>query len=217
MSSIFKYKIISSSSKANSYAVELPGYGLTAIECGVIPSTFVSRAGIPACYWFSHWHEDHSKYERLYKKMCYNVKFANEFSLEHGTSKKPCDNKGFYIDFAGERFLFATDFYGFDPIENKRAMFGVAMVECSHDFPLYKKFSESDDKLQNMKALMWENHACEHQTVALLQHFLEPNYQGEIILLHRSVQAYDTMGYSELYVRNKFPLAQVKWAENLTK
>ena len=213
--SAFKITCLSSSSTANSYAVELAEGQKIAIECGIHPEKFLKEVGIPDSYWVSHKHMDHARYEGLYSRICGVVKFKNEFSLEHGTIKSPCDNRGFYIDEGTERLLFATDFYDFEKVNGSKAAHGIAMVECSHDFPLYDKLKKSEDSLDRMKALQWENHACEIQTVKLLQHFFTPNFDGEIILLHRSANAYKTMGYSEIYVRNKFPLASVKWAQNL--
>lgn len=209
---MYKAKVISSSSTANSYVVELPDGQFVAVECGVHPSKVIEKIGkIPRNYWISHAHSDHNRYEREFKKISSRFNGFNEFSLEHGTMKSPIECRGFFHDTGSERLLFATDFYDFEKVDTHKAMSGIAMVECSHDFPTYKKLTSGSD-MDRLKARQWDNHACEVQTVGLLQHFFDKNFNGEIILLHRSTNAYSSIGYSELYVRHYFPMASVKWA-----
>lgn len=204
---------LASGSIANSYAVELPAGELVAVECGISPIDFYKKIGKnPDFYWLSHGHSDHSRFEKLYKRGCQRFSGFSEFSLEHGTMQKPCENKGFYLDHENDRLLFATDFYDFEKVKVEKMIDGVAMVECSHDYPTYKRFANSENPEFIIKAKQWENHACEHQTVEILRHFFSPNFIGKIILLHRSPAAIATRGYSEVYIKTKFPYADISWA-----
>ena len=214
-SKYFKIQVIATGSAGNSYLLGLADGKSIAIECGVRPIIFTKKTGGSEFFWYSHEHLDHAKYKNEYWCMCEEVSFENEFKLEHGTQKKPCENKGFFFDEANERFLFATDFYGFEHVPVKKSSAGIALVECSHSFSKYKEFSESEDYILRQKAVQWENHACELQTINILQHFYENSFSGKIILIHRSEACMDTCAEDEKKIREYFPIAEVFWAHNL--
>jgi len=210
-----KVHCLASGSTANSYAVELAYGQILALECGVHPQKFIEKFGEPDAYWISHKHSDHARFEKQYSMICRKYNFEHEFVLYHGTMQRPCVNRGFWMTKGDERFVFATDFYNFQKIGVEKKQHGIAMIECSHDFETWRSFKSSSDKTLKLKALQWENHACERQTVALLDELFTRNFDGEIILLHRSEQAIDTMSNSEAYIRDKFKFADVKWAQNM--